>query len=526
MGAGVSLSLSRHGSPVGGILVVFVPFSREHGFSGRSNLPYFSAGACPSMWTAEDTGSTHRADLLETTLSGFHIPDRASADPGWLVFIVWLVGPGHGQSRVELGTGLTTRVRFGSLKRGDRRCIPKKDPVCASSLDAESVDEGLSKSAKSKSADEGLSRFVLQKGDARGGFCPSDARGSKIGNDTDDSILVTAANADFGVSDANVAYTADSGAVSPDRARLPLPWPTKGAMGSFLSSDAGGNYLLVFEKPKSWVPDPGCHSVLTPIIGGQVLGSHDNVKASVIDASRMEGGPVFGFGEKPSLIAVTGRPKKGSTRDLITVAGSDDADVAGSIKGTDCASLADPCNGVTGGAGKKIDTRSDRRSAYPVGSAPTRSKSDRFDSSERLISNSRDLGGDDTIDAVVADSGISDIACDAGAIIDAAGFGVGTFRQEGRCACMGSWAVCLVWVRCIPIGVRFLPQLAYQVQWSTGIHGGFFPCSIWINLVHYDYEPIRKWLMCWFGPLVDWITIKHADWNDHFGRVSSPSGVI
>ena len=126
MGAGVSLSLSRHGSPVGGILVVSVPFSREHGFSGRSNMPYFCAGACSSMWTVEDVGSTHRADLLETALSGFHIPDRASADPGWLVFIVWLVGPSHGQSRVELGTGLTTRVRFGSLKRGDQRSIPKK----------------------------------------------------------------------------------------------------------------------------------------------------------------------------------------------------------------------------------------------------------------------------------------------------------------------------------------------------------------------------------------------------------------
>ena len=197
--------------------MVSVPFSREHGFLGRSNLPYFCAGACSSMWTVEDVGSTHRADMLETALSGFHIPDRASADPGWLVFIVWLVGPSHGQSRVELGTGLTTWVRFGSLKRGDRRSIPKKDPFCASFTDAESVDEdcaGKVRSAKSKSADASLSPFVPQKGVAGDGSGPSDARSSKIGNDTGDSIF-----ADFGVSDAIGASTADSGAVSPDRTK-------------------------------------------------------------------------------------------------------------------------------------------------------------------------------------------------------------------------------------------------------------------------------------------------------------------
>ena len=50
-----------------------------------------------------------------------------------------------------------------------------------------------------------------QKGVAGGGSGPSDARGSKIGNDTGDSIF-----ADFGVSDAIVASTADSCPVSPD----------------------------------------------------------------------------------------------------------------------------------------------------------------------------------------------------------------------------------------------------------------------------------------------------------------------
>ena len=37
----------------------------------------------------------------------------------------------------------------------------------------------------------------------------------------------------------------------------------------------------------------------------------------------------------------------------------------------------------------------------------------------------------------------------------------------------GSGAECLVLVRCIPIGVRFLPHLAHQVQWSKSIPGGF-----------------------------------------------------
>ena len=101
MGEGVSLSLSRFGSPVGGLLVS-VPFSREHGFSGRSNLPYkgtkkgvssehgFSSsmsvssdgsflsefllvivdGARIRKGSNEDIDLSLNADLLETALSG------------------------------------------------------------------------------------------------------------------------------------------------------------------------------------------------------------------------------------------------------------------------------------------------------------------------------------------------------------------------------------------------------------------------------------------------------------------------
>ena len=39
MEEGVSLSLPRKGFPVDNLLVVFVPFSREHGFYGGINLP-------------------------------------------------------------------------------------------------------------------------------------------------------------------------------------------------------------------------------------------------------------------------------------------------------------------------------------------------------------------------------------------------------------------------------------------------------------------------------------------------------
>ena len=163
MGAGVSLSLSSNGSPIGGLLVVSFPFARENGFSGRSNLPYFCAGVCSSMWKVEDVGSTHRADLLDIALSGL-CPSQSKVI-GY-VFIVWSVGHGHGRSCVGLGTGMTTRVRYGSLERGVRKCIPKKGPVCASFADTESVDDdcaGKARCAKCKSADAG----VLRKGSLR-----------------------------------------------------------------------------------------------------------------------------------------------------------------------------------------------------------------------------------------------------------------------------------------------------------------------------------------------------------------------
>ena len=205
-----------------------------------------------------------------------------------------------------------------------------------------------------------------------------------------------------------------------------------------------------------------------------------------------------GYGVKQSSIDVTGRPKKGSTSDLNVVAGSDDVDIAGSMKGGSVCARS-------GVASKNEDTGSDRRSSFPMGSAPTRSKSVRFDCGDRPISNSQDLGGYDTIEAVVADSGVSGIAINVDAIIDAAGAGVG-FCQEGRCVRVGSRAIWLVWVRCIPIWVRFLPHLAHQIQWSKGIHGGFCPCSIWINPGHFGLDHIWNWLICWFGPLVDWMT--------------------
>ena len=34
-----------------------------------------------------------------------------------------------------------------------------------------------------------------------------------------------------------------------------------------------------------------------------------------------------------------------------------------------------------------------------------------------------------------------------------------------------------------------------------GIPGGFCPCSIWVNLGHFGYDPFWKWLVCWFSAL-------------------------
>ena len=56
MGEGVSLSLPRNGFPVVNPLVVFVPFSREHGFSGGFSLPVFQ----------EEEGDSLKISLIES----------------------------------------------------------------------------------------------------------------------------------------------------------------------------------------------------------------------------------------------------------------------------------------------------------------------------------------------------------------------------------------------------------------------------------------------------------------------------
>ena len=93
MGEGVSLSLHRNGFPVANLLVISVPFSREHGFYGKINLPnchHFSrsfsiayngsdipevrmaidTGAWTHKWSNEDINSLFSAYLVETDLSG------------------------------------------------------------------------------------------------------------------------------------------------------------------------------------------------------------------------------------------------------------------------------------------------------------------------------------------------------------------------------------------------------------------------------------------------------------------------
>ena len=46
-----------------------------HGSSGGGNLPDIFDGVCSYKWTTEDVGSTHRADLLETSQSCFCVQD-------------------------------------------------------------------------------------------------------------------------------------------------------------------------------------------------------------------------------------------------------------------------------------------------------------------------------------------------------------------------------------------------------------------------------------------------------------------
>ena len=104
-----------------------------------------------------------------------------------------------------------------------------------------------------------------------------------------------------------------------------------------------------------------------------------------------------------------GSPKMGSVRAGIARSGvAKCATVGLSRKGPVCSSPVDPgivITGVINGvAGKQVDPRSERRSSVPVGTAPTSSKSYRFDCGDRPISKSLDIGGDDTIDAVVTDS--------------------------------------------------------------------------------------------------------------------------
>ena len=155
-----------------------------------------------------------------------------------------------------------------------------------------------------------------------------------------------------------------------------------------------------------------------------------------------------GYGVKQSSIDVNGRPKMGSTRDLIVVAGSDDADVAGSIKDQVCASLGHPGNVVTGVAGKIEDTRSDCRSSFPMGSAPTRSKSVRF---SLRVEDRSDTGlaknSSKRVSSVVIFREGGSLAYSAIAVLQVSAMGAKPFRKRvlrnnpSVRACCGRWLV-------------------------------------------------------------------------------------
>ena len=483
MGAGVSLSLSRHGSPVGGILVVFVPFSREHGFSGRSNLSYLSAGACPSMWTVEDAGSTHRADLLETTLSGFHIPDR-------------VMGTEEGVSS----------------------------------------EHGFSSSLSVSSDGSFLSEFLMAIGDG--------ARIHKRSNEDIDPSL----SADILETALSCVFPSKNKGVD----RLVFPYLGRGCSPAFssgsglcsapaiASSDPGGSILLVVELPKSWVPIMIIHlsSVKNPVFIGSVIPA----QVSRIEMAK-SGEPDLGF----SVLMSRGHDLKDeATADLkidnatvvdavsgaanvvgcctVSVLGSsllkqmsigfglvsipmiplDDIDRPLYVRAFTVADAIDNVNSM------KVDTRS----------AAIADGSPKMGSVHAGTTRSVVSGQPRNVGSKCATDGLSIKGPGCASLADPAGAGVGTFRQEERCARVGSGAVCLVWVRCIPIGVRFLLHLALQVHWSKGILGGFCPSSIWIILGHFGGR------LAFCNQIIAVFFIRHADWTDRFGRFSSPSGVI
>ena len=535
--------------------MVFVPFSREHGFSGRSNLPYFSAGACPSMWTVEDAGSTHRADLLETTLSGFHIPDRVkgmeegvssehgfssslsvSSDGNFLSEFLMAIGDGariHKRSNEDIDPSLSTDLLetalsgvFPSKNKGvDRLVFPSLGRGFVVGSPVFSSGSGLCSAPAIASSDPGGSILLVVELPKSwvpimiihlslvknpvfiGSVIPAQVSRIEMARseepDLGFSVIMSSghdlkgeATADLKIDNA-IVVDAVSGAANV------VGCCTVSVLGSsgLIQMSVGFGLESMLGLPMIPLDDIDRPLYVRAFTVADAIDNVNSMKVDTRSAAIAEGSPKMG-----SVHAgIARRVVSGQARNVVTKG----ATVGLSINGPVCASLADPGIVITGVAGKKVDPRSDSRSSYPVGSALTSSKS-----------SSLDLGGDDTIDAVVADSGVSGIAFNADAIIDAAGAGVGTFRQEGRCARVGSGAVCLVWVRCIPIGVRFLPHLALQVQWSKGIPGGFFPCSIWINLGHFGGR------LAFCNQIIAVFFIRHADWTDRFGRFSSPSGVI
>ena len=117
---------------------------------------------------------------------------------------------------------------------------------------------------------KGLSTSVPKKGVANGGSGPSVAHGSKIGNEADDSIFVTAANADFGITDANVASNAYSDALSPDRTENGVRFRSVSGSVIMVLGKYGEVTKAVMPSGVEWVPKGVIHGPISDVAMGFV----------------------------------------------------------------------------------------------------------------------------------------------------------------------------------------------------------------------------------------------------------------
>ena len=223
MGEGVSPSLPRNGSLVANHLVVSVPFSREHGFSGVFSLPGFQEDEGDSLIGSNGhVDLTTRGSLLQKLVHPFSLARKENVI----------------RSDVDLhvGSSLCIDLKVSALlcllSVQSKACcastdLPIKEVNNASTAAVVSgvpVGIGKSSSAVAEIVVSKTRGLPLQKRaslpqellptDHRD-VVASDVRASKVSN-ADISRFDAAINAEYGVVDANGASNADSNGFSSD----------------------------------------------------------------------------------------------------------------------------------------------------------------------------------------------------------------------------------------------------------------------------------------------------------------------